>query len=560
VSSLSYTGQGLVSSSTDANGNETTFSYDSVGNLVEMAEPGPIGATTFGYDSLSRVTSVTDGNGVKLDYGYDRLDRIVSISHDGTVLQSIDYDGNGRQTATHTDQATTTWSYNGRGDLLESERTDTAGTETTSYTHDAAGNVTAITEHGNTTEYGYDAAFRLTSLTDHTGAETGFDHDANNQRTTITHPDGAEEDRSYDASGRLTGITTTGVEGQELLAASYSYDNDGNDSTQLQSRTINGDAETFTYDGLQRLTSNGEIDYTYDDAGNLLTSDAEEFAYNDADQPTTARGEDVTHDEAGNMTGRGEYVYEYSVTQQNTRIDDGEGDLAAWLSYDTTDQTQLRGITDVHDGDRIERQLSNTALGVTNIASDGERTSFVRDPSGQLISMVAWDGDERFHYTLDHQNTVLALTSEGSEADAPDAVYEYSPYGEQTSATLEDTRAGELNPFGYTGAYQFQDGTVHLSHRFYDTFTLGFTQPDPSRQELNNHTYAMCDPINNTDPTGLSVATACGYFLAIGGAVTGLLAASGVASPAAAVAGAALGVIGILCLGPLLHEYAVTQA
>ena len=87
VSSLSYTGQGLVSSMADANGNQTTFSYDSVGNLVEMAEPGPVGATSFGYDSLSRVTSVTDGNGTRLDYGYDRLDRIVSISHNGEVLQ-----------------------------------------------------------------------------------------------------------------------------------------------------------------------------------------------------------------------------------------------------------------------------------------------------------------------------------------------------------------------------------------------------------------------------------------------------------------------------------------
>ena len=378
----------------DANGNTTTFSYDSVGNLTEMAEPGPIGATTFGYDSLSRVTSVTDGNGTRLDYGYDRLDRIVSISHDGDVLQSIEYDGNGRQVATHTDQATTTWSYNWRGDLTESERTDSAGTETTSYTHDAAGNVTAITEHGNTTTYAYDAAFRLTSLVDHTGAETTFSSDANNRRTSIVHPDGAEEARSYDASGRLTSITTTGAADQTLVEASYTWDTaDGDDSAQLQSRTVNGEAESFSYDGLQRLTSNGTVDYTYDDAGNLLTSGEEEFSYNDADQPTTARGEDVSHDEAGNMTGRGEYVLDYSVTNQNTRIDDGDGDLAAWLSYDTTDQTQMRGITDVHDGTRVDRQLSNTALGVTNIASDGERTSFVRDPGGQLISMVAWEGD-----------------------------------------------------------------------------------------------------------------------------------------------------------------------
>jgi RHS repeat-associated protein len=60
-----------------------------------------------------------------------------------------------------------------------------------------------------------------------------------------------------------------------------------------------------------------------------------------------------------------------------------------------------------------------------------------------------------------------------------------------------------LSPFGFTGAYQFQDGTVHLNHRFHSTFTLGFTQPDPSRQELNNYNYAACDPINNADPSGL---------------------------------------------------------
>ena len=51
---------------------------------------------------------------------------------------------------------------------------------------------------------------------------------------------------------------------------------------------------------------------------------------------------------------------------------------------------------------------------------------------------------------------------------------------------------------------KFQDGAGCLSHRLLDTFTLNFTQPDPSRQEMNNSTYAECDPINKMDPTGLS--------------------------------------------------------
>jgi RHS repeat-associated protein len=539
VADIRYHSNGLVNQVIDAGGNSTSYSYDRAGNMTLMSEPGPMGTTQYGYDALSRVTSVTDGNGVTLEYGYDRLDRIVSISQGGDLLQAIAYDGNGRQIATHTDQASVEHAYNGRGDLLETVRTDSAGSERTTYAYDAAGNVTGMVEHGHSTTYGYDAAFRLTSLTDHTGAQTTFTNDENNRRTSITHPDGAVEERAYDDSGRLTAITTTGAADQALVEAVYSYDNDGADSDQLQSRTIGGETETFTYDGLDRLTSDGTTDYTYDDVGNLLSAGDEEFAYNDADQPTSARGAEVGHDEAGNMTSRGEYVYEYSVTNQTLRSHDGEGELASWLSYDTTDQTQMRGVTDVHEGTRVERQLSNTALGVTNIASEGERTSFVRDPDGRLVSMVAWDGDERFHYTLDHQNTVLALTSEGSEAESPDVVYDYSPYGERTSESLEGTEAAALSPFGFTGAYQFQDGTVHLNHRFHSTFTLGFTQPDPSRQELNNYNYAACDPINNADPSGLIsvrgatdcqlatfdavsavVQTAVGIGLFIGGVMT----------------------------------------
>ncbi|WP_241474866.1 RHS repeat-associated core domain-containing protein [Nocardiopsis xinjiangensis] len=549
VTDIDYTGQGLVSAVTDANGNTTEYSYDRAGNMVAMSEPGPVGDMEFGYDALSRVTSVTDGNGTTLEYGYDRLDRIVSISHEGEVIESIDYDGNGRQIATHTDQATTEFTYNGRGDLLTSERSDSSGTETAEYSYDAAGNLTELTEHGQTTTYAYDAAFRLTSLTDHTGAETTFDNDANNQRTLITHPDGAEEARSYDDSARLTGITTTGAEGQELVTASYSYDNDGADSDQMRSRTVNGQSESFTYDGLGRLTSNGERDYAYDDAGNMIEAGDESFSYDDADQVTSARGQDVAHDEAGNMVERGGNSYEYSPTNQMLRSNDGDGDLSTSLSYDTTDQTQMRGITDVHDGERIERQLSNTALGTTNIASEGERTSYVRDPDGQLISMVDWAGDERFHYTLDGQNTVLALTAEGSEAESPDAVYEYSPYGEQSSETIEDSQAGDLNAFGYTGAYQFLDGTVHLSHRFLDTFTLNFTQPDPSRQEMNNSTYAMCDPINKMDPTGLS--TCFGNVLLLGASGLGLIGAAMVTGGSMGAAGFFLGVASMGFLGSM---------
>ncbi|MBR8742736.1 hypothetical protein DSY14_13530 [Nocardiopsis sp. MG754419] len=570
LATLSYNNDGTVSAATDANNNRTTFTYDDVGNMTGQAEAGPMGDMSFTYDSLSRVRSVTDGNGITLEYDYDRLDRIVSVTHEGQVIQSHTYDDNGRLVATHTDQVSTTFDFNTRGDLLESVRSDSVGEESTGYGYDVVGNLTEFTEHGRTTSYAFDDAFRLESLTDFTGAETTFEHDENNQRTHIAHPDGAEEDRSFDDSGRLTEITTTGVDGQTLVEASYAWTKGEDDSDKLHERTVNGTTEEFTYDGLDRLTGNGDIDYAYDDAGNLTSADGEDLSYNDSDQVTDARGTGVDHDQAGNMVERGEQSYVYSPTNQMLRADDGQGDLSTSLSYDTIDQTQVRGITDVHEGNRIDRQVSNTALGTTGIASEGERTSFVRDPSGGLIAMVSDGGDERFHYTSDHQRTVLAVTAEGSEADSPDAVYEYTPYGERTDEIAEDSRAGELNPFGFTGAYQFLDGTTHLGHRFLDAVTLNFTQADPSRQEMNNYAYAMGDPINRTDPTGLKsqalIAGDVGSTLLAAGATAGVCALTGGVGclvggmVAGAVGGAVGGYAGASLFGGSDSEVAASTA
>ncbi|MBR8741660.1 RHS repeat-associated core domain-containing protein [Nocardiopsis sp. MG754419] len=117
--------------------------------------------------------------------------------------------------------------------------------------------------------------------------------------------------------------------------------------------------------------------------------------------------------------------------------------------------------------------------------------------------------------------------------------------------------ARELNPFGYTGAYQLQDGTVHLSHRFMDTFTLGFTQPDPSRQELNNHTCAGCDPINNTDPTGLNTCAwgIAGMFATMAGFAWTASSVASLGAPVALATDAAgpwgLAIVGLVAIAAI---------
>ncbi|XKK38721.1 hypothetical protein HFP72_30355 [Nocardiopsis sp. ARC36] len=96
---------------------------------------------------------------------------------------------------------------------------------------------------------------------------------------------------------------------------------------------------------------------------------------------------------------------------------------------------------------------------------------------------------------------------------------------------------------------------MHLAHRFHSTFTLGFTRPDPSRQELNNYNYAACDPVNNTDPSGLN---ACNFVTLVGVVATGAALAG--AAPLSLILGVPAAVGGVICIGMWINDQAVAAA
>ncbi|MGW4489866.1 RHS repeat-associated core domain-containing protein [Amycolatopsis sp. NPDC004368] len=533
---------GLVDTSTDGNGHVTSYDYDNVGNLTTVTPPTPLGPTTYTYDSLSRVASVTDGRGVRLDYGYDKLDRVVSVTKHSTsvVLEANTYDNNGSLIRRETATAVHTFTYDTGGLLRTDTRSDgTTPNEVLSYTYDPATNLKTMTDPGGTTTYGYDAANRLTSLADPFGQTTTFGYDNADRRTSTTWPGAGSQTNGYDNSGRQTSLTVKNSAGTQLLQTTYSYTKAGGvDSDQMQSKTDATGTTNYAYDTLQRLKTAGGTSFGYDNAGNVTTFGATTLTYNAADELVND-GRTRSYDTAGNLTGATNptETYNYNDTGQYTSSTDAAGSSFT-ATYDTLDQTQPRTLTFHTAGaGTITDQFTTTALGLTQAVHNGARTSITRDPKGTIVTEKA--PASRYNVVTDYQGSVVALVSTTGTLAAS---YRYDPYGGNTST---GTSAGD-NPFHYLGQYQYGSEML-LGYRWYFPGWGRFLTPDPTGQETNHYAYANNDPINNADPTGGSTTSSVGAFVGgVIGTAIGAAAVLGCPATAGLSCAVAAGVVGAL--------------
>lgn len=135
---------------TDPEGGSTTYGYDTLNRLTTLTPPAAIApsAFTFTYDALSRRTSLNRPNGVNTEYSYDSLSRLLSVLHKlgGNTIDGTSYvvDLVGNRTA----------------------KTDLPAAVTSSYSYDPIYQLTQVVKNAATTEaYSYDpVGNRLSSL------------------------------------------------------------------------------------------------------------------------------------------------------------------------------------------------------------------------------------------------------------------------------------------------------------------------------------------------------------------------------------------------------------
>ncbi len=208
-----------------------TYTLDAVGNRTQMVATGAgAGTTTYSYDSLDRLTSVTYPGPTTDTYTYDAIGNrtaknSTSYTYDDANEMtaaggvSYTYDANGNQTGAGSD--TFTYDHENRltqsvvGGVTSSSVYDgnglrlshTVNGTTTAYTWDAASKLPVVIQDGT---YSYVYGLDLISMTDGSGTQHYLSYDGLGSVSDLTDGTGAVTDTFvYDAFGAVTARTGT---------------------------------------------------------------------------------------------------------------------------------------------------------------------------------------------------------------------------------------------------------------------------------------------------------------------------------------------------------------
>ena len=520
IETYTYDSLARVTSTTDADGNTTSFSYDPAGNRLSVQQPGgdcaaptPTGCSSYTYDADNEVTSITYSDGTTRN--------VTNITYDKDGNRTDMTDGSG------------TWKY--AYDALNRLSTVTEGTNgTVSYGYDLRGDVTSITyPDGHAVTNTYDGAGHWVSTKDWLGNTDTFTYDANSNLVYIKDgTTGVLDHLAFNAADQLFSISD--ADGTtKVFSASYGRDADGlmtSDSSQPSA------SKSFAYTALNQLCYAGSSatspcgtppagsqPYAYSSADNLISDDGTTQSFDSADRLCWSVTGSSTN--ACGTPPSGATSYGYDPNGNLTTITPPSTSSTA-LTYDLADRltTYAQGLVKATytynaDGLRMSKAIAGGATseyawdlsGVRPLLLSDGTSDYLYGPGGLPLEQVT--GSTVLWYHHDQLGSTRALTN---SAGASVATYTYDPYGNVTACTgamvtvagrnLCTTSTGIVNPFTYGGQYRDDEsGLYYLQARYYDPATGQLLTVDPlAGVTLSPYGYAGDNPVNATDASGMS--------------------------------------------------------
>mgnify|MGYP001041375748 CR=1 FL=1 len=564
-----YTPNGKLRGVTDALGNRTEYGYDGTGKMAHVRQHGKEGEADresfYEWNPLGQLECIRDASGREERFSYDALGRTVlrvdsegycteySYTPDGKVKDVLYGDGSRVEMeygALRKLEAVRDWlgetiiERNPYGDPIRI--TDHKG-QTVEYEWGTMGERTGIRyPGGKTVNYEFDGLCRLKEMV---RRERGKDdlrilyrYDGDGRLSEKQMPGNLHTFYKYNREGLLEDLFHE--DGQGVLEhIHYGYDAGGNKVLVEKERAgmpkENG-RYVYRYDALNRLTGTEKDgkplrNYRYDTFGNRTEMEDFEkgkkslYFYNSLNQilseeiwdweglqPDGNTGSvlsatvEYEHDFRGNLTaeyqnGKLVHGYAYNAMNRLARVWDGEGREAEYRYNGLGQRAERIG---KEEGEEYLLDLSRPFHNLLELRKGKHRQSFYWDVG---VAAMEQEGDPPKYFLDDELGSPLRVlygTGKGN-------IYAYDEfgndlYGERAGATGRCSKAGEGQPFGYTG-YRYDDigGTYFAQAREYMAAKGRFSAVDVMRgngavpNTLNRYGYCWGNPLSLVDWDGL---------------------------------------------------------